>query len=215
MSTKNYVAYEDFGAVGDGVADDFAAIYRAHEYANEKRLPVRAKDDATYYINRPIVDGEIKEIIVKTPTNWGEAHFVIDDREISAFKKDESYAWHSKQIFKVMPYAPMERIENEETLKAVVAGGLKRGATRVALKLGYPALIMPYNNLEKIYKRRGYGAWMGKTMHEVIVIDGEGNISEETPIMFEYNHIDYIEVIGIDIETMTIEGGIFTTRASR
>ena len=215
MSDKKYVTYEDFGAVGDGVADDFAAIYRAHEYANENHLPVRANDGATYYINRPIVDGEIKEIIVKTPTNWGEAHFVIDDREISAFKKDESYAWHSKQIFKVMPYAPMERIEDEETLKAVVAGGLKRGATRVALKLGYPALIMPYNNLEKIYKRRGYGAWMGKTMHEVIVIDGEGNISEETPIMFEYNHIDYIEVIRLDIEPMTIEGGIFTTRASR
>ena len=95
MSDKKYVTYEDFGAVGDGVADDFAAIYRAHEYANENHLPVRAKDDATYYIKRPIVDGEIKEIIVKTPTNWGEAHFVIDDREISAFKKDESYAWHS------------------------------------------------------------------------------------------------------------------------
>ena len=40
---NNFVCYEDFGAVGDGVADDFAAIYRAHEYANENHLPVRGR----------------------------------------------------------------------------------------------------------------------------------------------------------------------------
>ena len=34
MSNKNYVTYEEFGAVGDGVTDDFVAIYKAHEYAN-------------------------------------------------------------------------------------------------------------------------------------------------------------------------------------
>ena len=63
MSNKKYVTYEEFGAKGDGVTDDFFAIKAAHEYANENHMPVRAKDDATYYINRPIVDGEIKEII--------------------------------------------------------------------------------------------------------------------------------------------------------
>ena len=32
------VRYSDFGAIGDGVANDFAAIKAAHDYANEKRF---------------------------------------------------------------------------------------------------------------------------------------------------------------------------------
>ena len=48
---KKYVTYEEFGAVGDGVHDDFAAICKAHDYANENGLPVKANDNATYYIS--------------------------------------------------------------------------------------------------------------------------------------------------------------------
>ena len=51
METKNYVTYEDFGAVGDGVTDDFAAIYKAHEYANENKLPVEGKAGAKTIYN--------------------------------------------------------------------------------------------------------------------------------------------------------------------
>ena len=32
---KNSITYEQFGAVGDGISDDFAAIRAAHEFANE------------------------------------------------------------------------------------------------------------------------------------------------------------------------------------
>jgi hypothetical protein len=31
MSNKNYLTYEEFGAKGDGVADDMAAIVACHE----------------------------------------------------------------------------------------------------------------------------------------------------------------------------------------
>ena len=54
MMKKTWITYEDFGAVGDGVHDDMEAIVRAHDYANECGLPVRAKDSATYYIGMPI-----------------------------------------------------------------------------------------------------------------------------------------------------------------
>ena len=36
-----FVTYEQFGAKGDGVTDDAAAIKAAHDYANEQNLPVR------------------------------------------------------------------------------------------------------------------------------------------------------------------------------
>ena len=41
MSEKNFVKYLEFGAVGDGVTNDFAAIKRAHDYANENNIPVK------------------------------------------------------------------------------------------------------------------------------------------------------------------------------
>ena len=56
MSNKNYVTYEEFGAVGDGVADDFAAIYKAHEYANESGLAVKASDTYGANESNPVID---------------------------------------------------------------------------------------------------------------------------------------------------------------
>ncbi len=77
MTKERFVTYEAFGAVGDGIHDDFEAIVRAHDYANEQGLPVRAKDDATYYIS-----GKAITAAIKTPTNFGKAHFIIDDRDV-------------------------------------------------------------------------------------------------------------------------------------
>ena len=48
---KNTVSYEDFGAVGDGVTNDFFAIKATHEYANEKGVAVRACRGKTYLIS--------------------------------------------------------------------------------------------------------------------------------------------------------------------
>ena len=214
MSDKKYVTYEEFGAVGDGVTDDFEALYRAHEYANANGLPVRARDGAEYYLHCPVVDGEIKEIIIKTSTSFGEAHFVIDDRDLSSFKDAENYGWHSKAIFKVLPEHDSERIDAAALLDEVVKAGLNRNSTRVALKFDYPVMIIPYNDAHKVYRRRGYGGWAGSAMHEVIVLDKDGNISEETPVMFDYDHIDYIDVYRLDLEPLLIEGGTFTTRAT-
>ena len=39
-----HVTYEQFGAVGDGKADDQDAIVAAHAAANERGLPVKAGD---------------------------------------------------------------------------------------------------------------------------------------------------------------------------
>ena len=44
------VTYEQYGAVGDGVHDDFPAVVAAHEAANAKGLPVRADDAKTYLL---------------------------------------------------------------------------------------------------------------------------------------------------------------------
>ena len=40
---KRYAYYSDFGAKGDGVTDDFDALYNTHVYANENGLEVKEK----------------------------------------------------------------------------------------------------------------------------------------------------------------------------
>ena len=213
MSDKKFVTYEEFGAVGDGVTDDYAAICKAHDYANENGLPVKANDNATYYILNPIIDGEMRTARIKTDVDWGGAKFIIDDSEICLDNPDRK--WHGHVIFRAVSDYPMYRIEDEKTLAEVSEVGITRKSTRVALKLGYPAMIIPYSSGHKVFRRLGYGGWQGSPMHEIIVIDGEGNISEETPVMFDYVGIDYIDVVRLDIKPITITGGEFTTLASR
>lgn len=57
------VQYNDFGAVGDGKADDMDAITATHAFANQHGFTVKANDGATYYI------GGKDRIAVCTPLN--------------------------------------------------------------------------------------------------------------------------------------------------
>ena len=50
MSEKKTVFYSEYGAIGDGVTDDHAAILAAHVDANEKGYEVKADEGKTYYI---------------------------------------------------------------------------------------------------------------------------------------------------------------------
>ena len=211
MADIKYVTYEEFGAVGDGVHEDYEAIYRAHEYANENGLPVKAKDGATYYIHDPRIDGEIKTALIRTDVDWGNAKFIIDDSDIKV--GEVTNTWRGHYIFRAVSDYEKYVIEDEKILAEVSALGINKKSTRVALKLGYPALIIPVSSGHKVFRRLNYGGWQGSSMQEVILIDGEGNISEETPVMFDYEGIDYITVIRADVKPITISGGEFTTIA--
>ena len=217
MENKKFVTYEDFGALGDGVCDDFAAIKKAHDYANEMGLPVKARDGATYYIHYTEVDGEVSEAIVKTDVFFGSAKFIIDDRDLSPIETDETFKYAFKAIFRVESEYPMLKIEDRETLDKIEKLFISPGIKKIDLGLGYPAMIIPYSrrNEERIYRRKGYGGFTGQMRHEVILLDKDGNVSEQTPIMYEYPHVDYIEVYRDDVKPITLSGGEFTTRASR
>ncbi len=214
MCNKDFVTYEQFGAVGDGVTEDFPAIYKAHEYANEIGASVKARDGAHYYIHDNRIDGEARSAIIKTDVDWGSASFTIDDRDISTNRNDETHSMNIP-IFKVESDYEKVRITDREIIDKVVEAGLLQTSKKVALKFDYPAMIIPYNEKHKVYRRRSYGTFRGQLMREIIVIDTEGNIDESTPLMFDYDNIDYIDVVRLDVKPITISGGEFTTRASR
>jgi len=206
---KGYVIYEDFGAKGDGVTNDFEAILAAHNYANEQHLPVRANPEATYYISDTELDGVGRTIVIKTDVDWCGAHFIIDDTVIAHEKGKRN--WNTS-IFTVLPYENKFELD-AETVKA--AGSLMKGDTVVkGVKLGYPALLIVYNENHRVYIRYGFES-TGNPQHEVVLIDKDGNIDPTTPIMHDYDELTKIEVIRTDIPPLTLENGIFTQYASR
>jgi len=228
MAEKQFVTYEQFGAVGDGKTNDFFAIKAAHDHANENGLSVKATAGKTYYISDTRKDGITECVTVRTDVDWRGAEFVIDDSIFSTHEHGGMYpkgkyeadgAAHecrgmlSRSIFEIISDYPATRIDDKTLLEKVVAAGLNKKTAKIDLGLGYPALIITYNLEHPIFKRRGYQQWRGQPMHEVILLDKDGNVSSETPLMWDYDHLDSIEVLRADVKPITVEGGKFTTLA--
>ena len=100
------ITYEDFGAVGDGITDDFAAMLAAHDYANENGYTVAATAGKSYYIGNKT---EGKSITVKTNVNWNGANFIFDDSKILTHRSCGCIdcKMRSAPIFIVAPTTPM------------------------------------------------------------------------------------------------------------
>lgn len=214
---RDYVTYEDFGAVGDGVTDDFAAILKTHEYANEHKLTVKGTKGKTYYIfDTALGEENARSAVIKTNVDWQGARFIIDDREISLLQDNKYRNLASKHIFTVLPEDEHKvfKIEDRELLSRIDSEGINTKTEKIDLGLGYPAMIIPYSSGHKVFRRRGYSQLA--PMHEIIILDKDGRVSHETPIMFDYHGIDYIEVYRLDPESaITIENGVFETLESR
>ncbi len=210
------IYYSDFGAIGNGEASsdvDFAAIYQAHYIANNsRRHTVYADRDAVYHITDARINGTVTTVPIKTNVNWGNAKFIIDDKGLSPWNAGDSDIY-SKNIFDVQSDYSKFTITDPSILNSVV---IRPGTKRIALGLNYAALIMPYDSDHKVYRRKGYdSAWMGSDMHEAIIIDEYGYVSEDSPIMFNYTTPDKIVVYRLDLNPITIDGGVFESRASK
>ena len=140
MLQKTYVCYEDFGAAGDGVTNDFEAIFAAHSYANEHKLPVKTDSSKTYYISDSRIDGEVRSIPIRTNTDFGDTKFIIDDTNYNSI---DGTGISSKHVFCVESDYPDITITDEQTLKPLA--GIGDGTKKIALELGYPALLIIYN----------------------------------------------------------------------
>lgn len=220
METK-YVYYEDFGAKGDGVTDDFLALRAAHAYANKNNLPVKAKEGAVYYLHHTMVDGVASYIEVQTDTDWTGAEIIIDDTDIDYYDGSKMAMVHLFQIT-----SPYEKIiwtlddeEQAKKLRALGSIGEKFGTTHIDLGLGYPAMLVIYNSKHEVYRRSGAAyekrGNAGMAQHELIVVDENGKIDPSTPFMFDYDQITRVDIIRDDVKPLTLKGSVITTRASR
>ena len=196
MSEKKRVFYSEYGAIGDGVADDHAAILAAHIDANEKGYEVAADEGKTYYISP-----HTETIPVMTNVDWTGAKFIIDDREIN-------YNGHPAQhtcLFTVLP----ARARFELDIKEVHIGDKSIGVAP-----GVRCLVHLECNTIKHYIRYGGNANNGSAQTEILIVNADGTIDPRTPVIWDYPTVTRCFAIPTDEEPLTLRGGDFLTLAN-
>ena len=189
------IYYKDYGAVGDGVVDDFMAIKRAHDAANLDGYTVVAEEGATY--NMGVHTETIK---IKTNVIWTGARFVIDDSKIVK-KSTES----KTDIF---TFAPSKEAISINTVKSLSAGQTNVGVTFEETMLVY--LCDANNDDRRVYIRYGANHNSGSLRQEVILVDKDGNVDPSTPILFDYPELGKFYAYPADEKPITAKGGTFT-----
>jgi hypothetical protein len=193
FKAKGWVQYSDFGARGNGKTDDMDAIAATHAFANDYGLIVKGDVDATYYIGE-----KARTAIIKTPTDFGKAAFIIDDTEVKNRRAAVFMISSNKQVFKPEGISSLKK--NQEKLKVNLPG---------------TCLITATNTHVKRYIRFGPNQNDGYAQTDIFIVDSTGRVDMDTPIIWDFDTITDIKALPLDADTLKITGGRFTTIANR
>jgi len=193
FKANGLVRYSDFGAMGDGKTDDTDAIAAAHAFANQQGLPVKADEGATYYIG-----GKNRTAVIRTDTDFGKAAFIIDDTEAQNRNAHVFLVSSSLQTFK------LEGISS-----------LKRNQEKINVSLPGTCLVTVTNSNVKRYIRFGANQNNGSPQTDIFIVDKNGKVDMNAPIIWDFDQITVITALPIDETTLTITGGRFTTIANK
>ena len=190
------IFYSDFGAVGDGIADDFAAIKAAHDAANKTGQTVVATAGKTY--NLGVHD---ETIVIKTNVIWSGATFIIDDSGILPTDPQRN-----RDVFSV--------VSDRGSYSVSGISSLEKGQTNVGMTFDGPTLLRIVCSDFKQYIRYGANADDGSDQQEIILVDKNGNVDPNTPIMWDYPTLSSVTAFPADDKPITIRGGSFVTVAN-
>jgi hypothetical protein len=193
FKNKGFVRYSDFGAKGDGKTDDIDAIAAAHAFANQQGLPVKADEGATYYIG-----GKNRTAMIRTDTDFGTAAFIIDDREVKDRNINVFMVNSERQPFKPEGISSLKK--NQENIKASLPG---------------TCLITVTNSNIKRYIRFGPNQNNGSPQTDIFIVDKNGKVDMNSPIIWDFDQITDITALPIDDSILTVKGGHFTTIANQ
>lgn len=193
FKADGFVHYSDFGAKGDGKADDIDFIAAAHKFANQYSLLVKADEGATYYLG-----GTDRTAVIQTDTDFGTAAFFIDDTEVQD---------RTASIFMVSSSLKSFKLEG--------VSSLKRNQEKIDVSLPENCLITVTNSQVKHYIRYGLNQNNGSSQTDIFVVDKNGNVDMNAPIIWDFDQITDITALPMDETTLTITGGRFTTIANK
>lgn len=192
--SRGTVTYEDFGAVGDGVADDMEPICRAHEFANLHRLPVRASPTGIYHLGMKDMTAT-----VGTSTDWGSARFTIDD---SAVVKDVEN--RGQTLFVVDSLLSAMTLDLEP---------VKRDQTQVAARPEQDCYVCVESNARRVFIRKGLNQNNGSPLRDCFIVRRDGAV--EGPVDWDFDSYTRVSARPIESDTLVVKGGVFTTFANR
>ena len=193
LKRRGFVRYSDFGARGDGKADDMEAIVATHMFANEHSLHVKADKGATYYIG-----GRDRTAVIRTDTDFGKANFIIDDTQVENRNSHVFLVSSGQQPFK------------PEGIKS-----LKRNQEKINGSFPGTCIVTVTNSNIKRYIRYGPNQNSGSSQTDIFIVDKDGNIDMNAPVIWDFDQITDITALPIDPVTLTIRGGKFTTIANQ
>ncbi|MDZ7619406.1 MAG: hypothetical protein U1E05_20595, partial [Patescibacteria group bacterium] len=168
------------------------AIAEAHAFANQHGLPVKADEGATYYIG-----GKARTALIQTDTDFGTAAFLIDDTDVQSRTAPVFLVSSSLQPFK---------------LKGIAS--LKRHQEKIDVSLPGPCLITVTNSHVRRYIRFGLNRNDGSPQTDIFIVDKDGHVDKDAPIIWDFDRVTDITAHPIDVATLTIAGGRFTTIAN-
>jgi hypothetical protein len=193
IKENGHVRYSDFGAKGDGRTDDIDAIAAAHAIANQEGLPVKADEGARYYIG-----GKVRTAVIQTDTDFGTAEFIIDDTDVED---------RTEHVFLVSSTLRPFKLEGVTSLK--------RDQEKINVPLPGPSLITVTDSTVRRYIRFGPNQNDGAPQTDIFIVDKDGNVDMDAPIIWDFVHVTDITAIPIDQTELTIKGGRFTTIANQ
>ncbi|NND35040.1 MAG: hypothetical protein HKN76_20810 [Saprospiraceae bacterium] len=193
FKSAGFVRYISFGAKGDGKSDDMDAIAATHAYANQEGLNVKADAGATYYIS-----GKERTAVIQTDTDFGAAAFIIDDTEVQN---------RNAAIFTVS--SSLQAFEPEGI------ASLKRDQKKINVALPGTCLITVTDSTVRRYIRFGLNQNNGAPQTDIFVLDKNGQVDMDAPIIWDFDQITEISALPMDEKTLNITGGRFTTIANQ
>ncbi|QGY43785.1 hypothetical protein GM418_08970 [Maribellus comscasis] len=187
------VRYSDFGAKGDGKTDDIDAIAATHAYANQNQLLVKADESATYYIS-----GKARTAVIRTDTDFNTASFIIDDTDVEN---------RNAQVFLVN--------SDKQTFMPEGITSLKRNQEKIDVTFPGTCLLTVTDSNVRRYIRFGPNQNNGAPQTDIFIVDRNGNVDMDAPIIWDFDEITAIKALPIDENTLIITGGKFTTIANQ
>ena len=192
FKASGVVRYSDFGARGDGKTDDIDAIAAAHAFANQHGLAVKADEEATYYIG-----GKNRTALIQTATDFGTATFIINDTDV----KDRT-----AHVFLVNSSLRPYKLEG--------ISSLKRNQKKIDVSFPGTCIITVTNSHVRRYIRFGPNQNSGSPQTDIFIVDKDGNVDMDAPVIWDFDQITDITALPIDEALLTITGGRFTTIAN-
>ncbi len=236
--TTEYVTYRAFGAKGDGKTDDYDAIVKTHEYANKNNKAVKADQGAVYYVGHMDASNPAGALI-KTPTDWTGAEFIIDDSKMTVV--DGSVPDGLCYLFTIAPTKAGERkyvnansgaflgldpslssypeydgtssCSAPDKAKKLINQAFTKDTKKFSGQFSEKALYVLKTDSMKRWGRNGSATASSglRSQTEVVIVNKDGTIDDVAPLQWDWKDIHWIEKYPMDEKQLVVKGGKFTT----